>query len=77
MPDQKPPVVNRAYDVDTFCQAHHISRPFFYKLQRQNQGPKTMKVGRRTLISEEAAAAWRRKMEAESAADIGPTKGAA
>lgn len=51
-----------AYDISMFCMAHNISRAFFYKLDEQGLAPKTMKLGRRVLISKEAAAAWRRKM---------------
>ena len=40
-----------------------ISRAMFYKLLKAGTGPKIMKVGERTLISSEAAAEWRRRME--------------
>jgi len=52
-----------AYDVDTFCARHKISRSFFYLLLKEGNGPRLMKVGRRTLITAEAAADWRHKME--------------
>jgi hypothetical protein len=35
----------------------------FYKLGKESKAPRLMKVGTRTLISEEAAADWRRQME--------------
>ena len=35
-------------------------RGFFYKLKKQGEGPREMKVGARTLITLEAAAEWRR-----------------
>jgi predicted DNA-binding transcriptional regulator AlpA len=50
--------------INEFCIVHGISKAFFYKLQTQGNGPRTMKVGKRTLITIEAAAAWRRAMEA-------------
>ena len=53
----------RAFSVDEFWAAHGISRAMFYKLRRQNNAPRVMRVGTRTLISEEAAADWRRRME--------------
>ena len=53
-----------ASSVDEFCEEHRISRAFYYELQKRKQGPKTMKVGTRRLISHEAAAEWRRRMEA-------------
>jgi hypothetical protein len=56
----------RAFSVDEFCAAHGISRAMFYKLRRQNNAPRVMRVGTRTLISEEAAADWRRRMEVGS-----------
>ena len=52
-----------AYSIEQFCQAHNISIDLYFKLQRQGLGPKTMKVGARTLISIEAAAEWRRARE--------------
>jgi excisionase family DNA binding protein len=51
--------------VAEFCHQHGISRGTFYKLIKEGLGPKTAKIGRRTLISQEAAAAWRRRMEGE------------
>lgn len=53
--------------IPKFCDSHHISRTHFYELVKQGRGPRLMKVGRRTLISQEAAADWRRRMEAETA----------
>jgi predicted DNA-binding transcriptional regulator AlpA len=53
----------RAFSVDEFCAAHGISRAMFYKLGKERKAPRLMKVGTRTLISEEAAADWRRQME--------------
>ena len=35
----------------------------FYKILSQGRGPRVMKVGTRTLISEESAAVWRRQCE--------------
>ncbi len=54
------------YSVQDFCREHGISRGLFYKLLRQGLGPNIIKVGRRTLISHEAAREWRRRMEYES-----------
>jgi hypothetical protein len=52
-----------AHTVDEFCRGHRISRGTFYNLLKIGEGPTIMKVGGRTLVSTEAAAAWRRKME--------------
>lgn len=52
-----------AYSVTSFCDAHHISRAYFYQLIKKGQAPRLMKLGRRTLISNEAAAEWRKGLE--------------
>src|SRR5262249_48711920 len=52
-----------AFSIRQFCKAHAISEDMFYKMKREKWGPTTMKVGSRTLISVEAAAAWRRRQE--------------
>jgi len=52
-----------ATSIADFCQAHGISRGTFYNLKQRGMAPTVMKVGKRTLISVEAAAVWRRAME--------------
>ena len=52
-----------AFSIGEFCAAHRISTDFYFKLARQGLGPTIMKVGGRTLISQEAAADWRRARE--------------
>ena len=54
-----------ALSIPEFCKAHSISEAFFYKLKKQGEGPRKMKVGARTLISFESAAEWRRAREAQ------------
>ena len=51
-----------AYSILQFCQAHNLSRATFYNLLRMKKAPAIMKVGRRTLITAEAAKVWREKM---------------
>ena len=53
--------------VAEFCHQHGISRGTFYKLLGEGRGPKAVKIGRRTLISSEAAEEWRHRMEREAA----------
>ena len=60
---QPEPRIDSTYTVTQFCRTHHISRSMFYKLLQQGQGPRLMAVGRRRLISNEAAADWRQQME--------------
>jgi len=57
-------VTKACYSVDEFCNAHNICRAMFYKIMKEGTGPRVMRVGSRTLISGEAAADWRRQMEA-------------
>lgn len=55
------------YTVAEFCAEHGgISKVLFYKLIKEGRGPRLMKVGRRTLITAEAAAEWRAQMERDS-----------
>jgi hypothetical protein len=61
-----PPEESMAYSVDSFCAAHNISRAYFYILCQRGEGPAVMKLGRRVLISKEAAAAWRAKWTAKA-----------
>lgn len=58
-----PPV----FSVPAFCESHGISRGYLYQLWSEGAGPRRFKCGRRTLISREAAAEWRRRMEEETA----------
>lgn len=51
------------WTIDEFCQSHGISRATFYNLRKRGAAPRVMKVGARTLISDEAAANWREHME--------------
>lgn len=52
------------YSVAQFCAAHGISKAMYYKLKQQGEGPREMHIGRKkTLITLDAAAAWRRSRE--------------
>jgi excisionase family DNA binding protein len=59
-------VETQAYDIRSFCTAHHISRSYVY-LEIKAGRLKRFKVGRKTLISREAAEMWRRAFERLSA----------
>lgn len=56
-----------AYSIAQFCDAHHISRTHLHNMCKAGKGPRMMKLGRRVLISAEAAADWRRQLEQETA----------
>jgi hypothetical protein len=51
------------YSIAEFCHAHRVSKAFFYNLLKRGKGPTVMKVGTRTLVSDEAAKDWRQRME--------------
>lgn len=59
-------VPQSAYSIAQFCDAHHISRTHLHNMCKAGRGPRMMKLGRRVLISAEAAADWRRQIEAET-----------
>jgi predicted DNA-binding transcriptional regulator AlpA len=56
---QDPPAL--ALTIPEFCRSHGISQAFYYELQKDGRGPRTMRVGRRRLISVEEAQRWREK----------------
>jgi hypothetical protein len=73
----KPPLsqgeIVGAYSISDFCRAHgRMSESFFHKLAAEGRGPKLMKVGKRTMISTEAAAAWRRARESTPTTSTSP-----
>jgi hypothetical protein len=63
-------VMPLAMSVDEFCEAHTISRDFFYELLKLGLGPDCMMLRRRRLITFEAAARWRAKREEASAEEM-------
>jgi predicted DNA-binding transcriptional regulator AlpA len=52
--------------VPVFLAEHGISRSLFYRLVQQGRGPRITKIAGRTLITAEAAADWRARMERET-----------
>ena len=54
----------QAFTIKEFCQSHGFSRAHYFNLQKDGLGPRTMQVGKRRLISVEAAADWHRECEA-------------
>lgn len=63
--DSMSPDDRNAMSIPEFCHRHRISRYCFYDLLKRGKAPRSMKVGRRRIISKEAAAEWRRQMESE------------
>src|SRR5262245_52008950 len=58
-----PPPPRAAFTVPEFCEAHRISVAKYYEMKKEGWGPVEMEVGRRRLISYEAASVWRRERE--------------
>jgi hypothetical protein len=61
-------MTQKATSIKQFCDQHDISRNLYYKLEKQGLGPKTIRLGKRRLISEEAATEWRKAMTASPSA---------
>ena len=55
--------MTQAFTVKEFCKMHSISESFFYKLRTQGKAPKIIKVGAKTLITDNSANEWRKSME--------------
>ena len=55
--------IKPVHSIPEFCAQHGISRSLLYKLLQQGKGPRIIKVGKRTLITNEAAEEWRRSRE--------------
>lgn len=55
--------MNPVETIEEFCKSHRISRGTFYNLQKAGIAPRVMRVGKRVMISAEAAADWRRARE--------------
>jgi len=53
-----------AYTIAEFCLAHRISRSKLYDLWTTGRGPRFTQVGTKRIITNEAAADWRREGEA-------------
>jgi len=62
-----------ALSIPDFCEAHSFSRSGYYNLPH-DQRPREMRVGKRVLITQEAAAEWRAAMEAQTAAELATAK---
>jgi len=61
----KPP--RMALSIPEFSEAAGFSPSMYYKMKRQGQTPREMKVGTRTLISMEAAPEWFAERQADTA----------
>jgi hypothetical protein len=51
-----------AHSIEGFCRKHGISVAFYYELRKKKRTPREVTVGRRILITKEAAADWRAQL---------------
>ena len=66
-----PPTPRLALSIlPSFARLTASAQGFFYKLKKQGEGPREMKVGARTLITLESAAEWRRERENATQGDL-------
>jgi predicted DNA-binding transcriptional regulator AlpA len=74
MPPKKKSTITAlgAFDIKSFCEAYGLSRSYYYVLRARKQAPREMKIGRRVLISTDAATAWRRAHEKRQASSPTP-----
>lgn len=57
----------QAFSIPEFCDAHGVSRSFYFLLRKDGRGPRELRVGRRVLITRDAAAEWRAAHERQAA----------
>ena len=72
---RKPPVTISpyAFTIPQFCAAHGFGLTQYYRMKKESWGPAEMEVGRRRLISLEAATRWRAEREGATTAAVEPT----
>jgi hypothetical protein len=66
---QKPVVLvpnAKAFSIREFCAAHRISESMYYKLREAGLGPREARALTKVIITQEAAADWRRQREAQT-----------
>lgn len=59
-----------AMTIPVFCARHGISRSTYYNIP-QHERPREMRIGKRVLITKEAAARWREEIERKGALEVG------
>ncbi len=54
-----------AWSIPEFAAMHGLSAESIYRAMRTGDGPKTFRLGRRVLVSREAAEEWRERMNSQ------------
>ena len=62
--EPKPRSGTLAMSIPQFCDRHGISEAMYHVLRQRGEGPETMQLGGRVLISVEAAERWREQRTA-------------
>jgi hypothetical protein len=63
-------LIDSPLTINEFCAAEKISRGMFYKLLKQDKGPRLYFIGNRPRITPEARAEWRQNREAEATSAV-------
>jgi predicted DNA-binding transcriptional regulator AlpA len=58
--------------VQNFCREYALSRATFYRLINNDSGPRITKIGKRTLISREAAEDWQARVDGRHTVTVKP-----
>ena len=58
--------MNLSYSVKQFCNIVGISRATLYAQWQKGDGPKSINIGKRRLITHEAATEWLQQLEGEN-----------
>jgi hypothetical protein len=57
------PIGRAAETIAEFCRSRGFSQAMYFKMKAAGEGPDEMMIGRRRVISAEAATAWRKARE--------------
>ena len=57
----------KAITIRRFCADWDISPAFYFKLQQQGRGPRTLRLGAKVLITDDAEADWASELQRETA----------
>jgi excisionase family DNA binding protein len=68
MTNKQMQIAPAAFTVDEFCSTYRVSRTTLHRLMVSGNGPNTFRIGRRRLITREAADTWVKAQEARASA---------
>jgi predicted DNA-binding transcriptional regulator AlpA len=56
------PIERKGWSIPEHCKRHGFSVAFFYKLLKQGKAARVTKLGKRSIITDEAETEWRRSL---------------